>query len=80
MCEDIQWYSGIDYEENALYPDRGCNCELFTMPGFLEVETLSPLKNIKPGDSIMHRENCSLAKLAVDNSEESIDMNILPLI
>lgn len=70
----------FDYDKDAVYPDNGCNCELFTMPGFLEVETLSPLKNISPGDAIIHRENWSLAKVAVDNTEESIDKNILPLI
>lgn len=40
----------------ATYPDLGCNCELFTMPGFLEVETLSPLVKLEPGGTIEHVE------------------------
>ena len=37
------------YHEGQTYPDQGCNCEFFTMPGFLEVETLGPLTKLEPG-------------------------------
>jgi len=39
------------------YPDLGCNCEFFTMPGFLEVETLGPLVRLAPGKALVHEEN-----------------------
>lgn len=38
------------------YPDFGCNCEFFTMRGMLEVESLSPLVLLAPGESIAHTE------------------------
>ena len=41
----------------ATYPDLGCNCEFFTMPGFLEVETLGPLVRLAPGEFLTHEEN-----------------------
>jgi len=41
----------------ASYPDLGCNCEFFTMPGFLEVETLGPLVRLAPGEALIHEEN-----------------------
>src|SRR5208337_2166345 len=40
----------------ARYPDEGCNFELFTNPEFLEVETLGPLVELKPGETAEHVE------------------------
>lgn len=40
----------------AVYPDMGCNCEIFTMPGFLEVETLGPLAKLEPNGFVDHLE------------------------
>lgn len=42
----VKWF---DYKEDVEYPDMGCNCEFFTMPGFLEMEALGPMKVIAPG-------------------------------
>jgi hypothetical protein len=44
----------------ATYPDMGCNCEFFTQPGFLEVESLSPLVRLEPGATVRHVERWSL--------------------
>lgn len=46
----------FDWYEGRTYPDLGSNCELFTMPGFLEVETLGPLGPVQPQASVSHRE------------------------
>lgn len=40
----------------ARYPDFGCNFEVFTNPDFLEVETLSPIVELQPGESATHTE------------------------
>ena len=40
----------------ARYPDGGCNFELFTNPEFLELETLGPLVELKPGEMAEHVE------------------------
>jgi hypothetical protein len=50
----------FDWFEGETYTDGGCNCELFTMPGFLEVETLGPLKRLEPGAWTDHSETWSL--------------------
>ena len=42
--------------ENCTYPDFGCNCEFYTHRGMLEVESLSPLVLLAPGESIVHTE------------------------
>lgn len=38
------------------YPDMGCNFEFFTMPGFLEVESLGPLVKLEPNAVTDHIE------------------------
>ena len=40
----------------AIYPDMGCNFEFFTMPGFLEVESLGPLVKLEPNAGTDHIE------------------------
>src|SRR5208337_2761170 len=40
----------------APYPDFGCNFEVFTNPDFIELETLGPLVELRPGDVVEHVE------------------------
>jgi hypothetical protein len=40
----------------ATYPDMGCNFEFFTMPGFLEVESLGPLVKLETNAATEHLE------------------------
>ena len=44
------------YQDSAKYADMGCNFETFTMPGFLEVESLGPLTSVAPQASVSHDE------------------------
>lgn len=44
----------------ACYPDFGCNFEIFTNPEFLEMETLAPIVELKPGESASHTETWAL--------------------
>ena len=46
----------IPLVSGATYPDMGCNCEFFTMPGFLEVESLGPLVKLEPNATTEHIE------------------------
>ena len=45
---------------HARYPDFGCNFEIFTNPDFLELETLSPIVKLEPGECASHRETWAL--------------------
>jgi hypothetical protein len=69
-----------DYDADADYPDYNCNSEFFTMPGMLEMETLSPLKRVAPGEYLENNETWQLFKLDVSEDEADIDAKILPLI
>ena len=48
------------FGEGAVYPDYGCNCEVFTAGSFLEVESLSPLRRLEPGEAVEHVERWQL--------------------
>ena len=70
----------FNFEPNAEYPDYMCNTEVYTDSKLFELETLSPLKVVEPGSYSEHKENWYLFKADFDESEESIDKNLLPLI
>lgn len=50
----------VVFEEGATYPDFGCNFETFTNAQMLELETLSPLRSLQPGESVGHTETWRL--------------------
>jgi len=65
----------------ARYPDFGCNFEVFTNPDFLELETLGPLEELRPKESIVHSERWLLFSNVGDGtSDDWIRSVIIPLI
>lgn len=42
------------------YPDYNCSCEIYTLKDYSEIETLSPIYEIKPQNSVSHTEKWSL--------------------
>ncbi len=80
VLNDDVFIKQFSFDENATYPDYGCNAETFTNNEFIEVETLSPLTTLKPGSGIEHTERWYLTKGQVGTDEASIDSNLLPLV
>lgn len=70
----------FDFNPDAVYPDYGCNNEIYINGDFLEIETLGPLTKLAPGGTVEHTEHWLLTKATADESEESIDANMLPLV
>jgi len=65
----------------AHYPDFGCNCEVFTNPDFLELETLGPLVELHSGEVVEHAERWWLfANVPSGEDDAWIDSQILPLV
>lgn len=60
-----------DYVHGSEYPDNGCSCEMYSCSNFLEVETLSPLYTLKPGESCEHIEKWELYP---ENSTDITDL------
>ena len=68
------------FSPDAVYPDFGCNNETYINGHFLEIETLGPLTTLPPGSAVEHTEHWLLAKALTNESEESIDANLLSLV
>jgi hypothetical protein len=65
----------------AAYPDYGCNFEIFTNSEFLELETLGPIVELKPGESTTHTEDWWLFENVPPGEDESwVRSAILPLV
>lgn len=68
-------------QKRERYPDFGSNCEIFTNAKMLELESLSPLKDLSPGDSLTHEEQWYLFdKVNLGSSNDEIAYSIQPLI
>ena len=66
-------------ETGAKYPDFGCNFEIYTDSHSLELESLGPLRNLKPGETAEHIEYWWLFKdIRAGEAESWIDSTILP--
>jgi len=73
----------IKYEHkvDAKYPDYASSYETYTNGTMLEMESLSPLVKLAPGETIEHTETWMLFdNVKVPENEKEIDEIILPLI
>ncbi|MGC8779079.1 MAG: hypothetical protein ACP5Q4_10435, partial [Candidatus Caldatribacteriaceae bacterium] len=69
------------YRLGAKYPDMGCSFEMYTDHRFLELESLGPLVNLKPQETVEHVEHWFLFQgVHLEDTDESIDQNLLPLL
>lgn len=61
------WLDGVlfrktfDVQTGLSYPDNNCNAEMYCNDQFVELETLSPLTKLAPGESVAHIETWELA-------------------
>jgi hypothetical protein len=65
----------------AAYPDFGCNFEMFTNLDFIELETLGPLIELRPGEMVEHIERWWLfAGVPGGENDAWIDSAVVPLV
>ncbi|MCL2741947.1 MAG: DUF4380 domain-containing protein, partial [Oscillospiraceae bacterium] len=63
------------------YPDFGSSFETYTDGDFLEMETLSPMVTLGPGDSVSHSERWGLFGGVPDVVDEGgVDRHVMPLV
>ncbi len=53
----------FSFEEGATYPDGGCNFETFSNSDMIEIESLGPLAEVQPGNTVSLREDWHLFEL-----------------
>ena len=62
------WRAGIffckrfDLPTTDVYPDFGCNAELYCNDEFIELETLGPLQQLQPGATVTHTETWDIQR------------------
>jgi hypothetical protein len=67
---------------SKIYPDFGCSFETFTNNEFLEVETLSPLTKLLPGQTVEQVEHWGLYRKVQPSelTDQELDRVVLPLV
>jgi len=77
----IKYY---EYDSNSQYPDFGSSVELYTCDRFSEIETLSPLRIVTPGNEILHKEIWRVFKIEKTINElldeEILNSYIIPIV
>jgi hypothetical protein len=64
LRKDLTFVKSFDPIAGKEYPDDGCNVEMYTCPNFMEMETLTPIGQIDPGQTIVHDERWTLSPRA----------------
>ena len=80
-------YLGQDYlfvkrtqpQPDQPHPDLGCNTELYTDDGFIELETLSPLTRLDPGCRLTHVETWEIRPVR-DTMRSALHTDAVPTI
>ncbi len=68
-------------DKDKKYPDYNSNTEIYTDGGFLELETLSPLQQIEPGQTLTHTERWWLFnKVDLGTGEPGIAAALQPIL
>ena len=64
------------------YPDFGCSFETFTNYEFLEIETLGPMTEVLPGQTVEHAEHWALFRDVKPNAlaDEELDRLLAPIL
>lgn len=60
LLGDTFFAKSCDYEAGATYPDLGSNFETYSDADMIEIETLSPLRHLQPGQAVEHTEKWNL--------------------
>jgi hypothetical protein len=60
LTRSVLFIKLVESVPDAVYPDFGCNFETFSNAQMLEIETLSPLRTLGPGESVGHTESWRL--------------------
>jgi hypothetical protein len=73
----------FEFLEGESYPDGGCNFETFSNSEMLEIESLSPMRTLAPGEEITHIEQWSVLPVDTEiliESEEALGQWIAPFL
>jgi hypothetical protein len=69
LNEGTLFVKHFPFVPSETYPDFGCNTEVYTAGDFIELESLSPLRQLEPGQAVEHRERWTVVRDVVDDDE-----------
>lgn len=69
----------FEYHPGAVYTDGGCNAEFFTMPGFLEIESLGAYAPVEPGGYAETHETWHLYKFILPEDDDTLERKLREL-
>jgi hypothetical protein len=72
LVGDQLFMKRFGWDAAAVYPDMGCNNEIYTAGPFLEIETLGPLRLLRVGASATHVERWLLAQGVTADDEATL--------
>ena len=79
VLDSVLFVKTFGHDCSAIYPDFGCNLEVYTDNRILEVESLGPMTTVAPGDSISQTENWHLFEgIPAPASDRDVDKHLLP--
>lgn len=71
----------FDYIDGEVYPDLGCNSEVFANDEMTEIESLGPLTIVKSGEEVNHEERWYLFKdIKEPKTDKEINTIVLPML
>jgi hypothetical protein len=62
------------HRDDADYLDRGASAQVYRNDRFIELETLSPLRVLAPGERIEHREVWRLHRATVEDASDLVEV------
>lgn len=76
--EDATFIKSFQPDAWAIYPDGGCSVEVYTCAAFIEMETLTPMAILHPGQEIAQQEVWTVIPRAVDPEDGNALRALLP--
>jgi hypothetical protein len=64
VFEDVFFIKRFSVRRDEVYPDNGCNAEVYTNDRAIELESLGALVDLKPHEEIVHTETWELYNLS----------------
>ena len=81
LLGDVLFVKRFPFVEGAKYPDYGCNFETYTAGSFMEIESLGPLAQLEPGQSVTYVERWYLFKnVDAGRTVEDLEAAIVPVV
>ena len=63
----------VELKQGVQYPDMNSALEIYFDERCLELESLSPLAKLKPGEQVVHEEHWSVEKVSDINNEQALE-------